>query len=276
MKIALCLHGYIKNAEGNNAIKKSFEYIENKLIKKFNVDVFCHSWDISNQNTYENMYGKISKNAKFENQINFKDFDICKNQSWFDLGFDRQSTMYHSNIIERHLSFLYSRNEAIKMAINYSNENNFNYDSIIVGRFDLGTRGKSTPQKYYATNFNFFEKSDMSNIHFAFWDQFNHGLPDHWFYGDSSCIEKVGNLYDNIFKYYQIDSEYVENVTNGWFDSNSNNEFSNEMFKDRKDKSSNLVKWPKWHCIDNHKTYKWHLLKVNKMAFKTVDITKDY
>lgn len=162
------------------------------------------------------------------------------------------------------------------MAVKYSNEYNFSYDSIIIARFDLGTRGKTTPQKYYATDFNFIENSDMTNLHFAFWDQFNHGLPDHWFYGNSNVMQKVGDLYYDVIKYYQIDSDYVQNVTNGWFDSNANDEFSNEMFKSENEKTKNLVKWAKWHCIDNHKTYKWHLLKVNKIPFQTVDITINY
>jgi hypothetical protein len=40
----------------------------------------------------------------------------------------------------------------------------------------------------------------------------------------------------------------------------------------KKEKSKNLLVWPRHMCIDNHKLYKWHIHK-NKIPLELVDIT---
>lgn len=274
MKTALCLHGYLKNAGGLNAFFESNQYLESKIFKKCDVDIFTHSWDIDNINEYENIYKTKTKLKTFEKQKDFSTFDICKNQRWFDEEFqNREDSPLKNNTIERTLSFLYSRKSSIDLKTEYELKNNFKYDCVIIARFDLGTRGKEYPQKYYATNINFIPDSNMEFLHCAYWDQFNHGLPDHWFYSSSDNINKVSQLYNYVFEYYKIDSDYVDSCINGWITSNNKEQFSNEMLKKEEHQSKDLLCWPKYMCIDNHKLYKWHITKHN-IKLKLVDITE--
>tara|TARA_B100000214_G_scaffold128115_2_gene91114 strand:- start:12570 stop:13400 length:831 start_codon:yes stop_codon:yes gene_type:complete len=275
MKIALCLHGYMENSGGLSAFHHAFEYINKKILLNNQVDIFTHSWDTKNIQDYNNLYGSLTKDKIFEEQIDFSRQEICKNQEWFDEGINRNSLGdLKNNVISRTLSFLYSRKKVIDIKNNFETENDFQYDCTILARFDLGTRGKHCPQKYYATNFNLLLDSDMNNLHCAFWDQFNHGIPDHWFYSNSCNMTIVGNLYDFMFDYYQKNSDYVNSCLNGWVESNAEEEFSNEMLKEKNNQSKNLLKWPRHLCIDNHKLYKWHF-HIHKIPLTLVDITKD-
>jgi len=274
MRIALCLHGYMSNAKGLNSFVSGYSYIHKKILAKNDVDIFVHCWEPKKQELYNEYYGKKTSNAIFEEQKDFSIFDVCKHQGWFDQDIIRESCPWPTNTIERTLSFLYSRKQVICSKNSYESENDFKYDCTILSRFDLGNRGKEWPQTYYATNFNLLKQSDMTNLHCAYWDQFNHGLPDHWFYGNSSVMTKVSKLYDLVFDYYQPESDYVKSCLDGWIESNANEEFSNENLKDPSVRSNNLKKWEKWQCIDNHKLYKWHAKKFN-IPMKFVDITKD-
>ena len=274
MKIALCLHGYMSNAGGLDSFIAGYNYIYQKILEGNDVDIFFHCWEPEQKKLYDLHYGYKTIRGNFEKQKDFKDFDVCKNQSWFDEGIDRTRCPWPTNTIERTLSFLYSRKESIYSKNSYEDQYNFKYDCTILSRFDLGNRGKECPQKYYATNFNLKKDSNMGQLHCAFWDQFNHGLPDHWFYGDSSVMTKIADLYEDVTIYYDKDSEYVDSCLNGWIDSNLTQEFSNEGLKDAEDKCKNLYRWDRWQCIDNHKLYKWHTYK-NKIPLSLVDITKD-
>jgi len=274
MKIALCLHGYMSNAKGLDSFVAGYHYIHQKILEGNDVDVFVHCWEPEQKQLYDLHYEKKTIRGEFETQKDFKNFDVCKNQSWFDEGIDRARCPWPTNTIERTLSFLYSRKKSIYLKNSYEKQYNFKYDCTILSRFDLGNRGKECSQKYYATNFNLKKDSSMDSLHCAFWDQFNHGLPDHWFYGNSSVMTKIADLYEDVATYYDKDSEYVDSCLNGWVDSNLTEQFSNEGFKKYEDRSKDLYKWNRWQCIDNHKLYKWHTYK-NKIPLSLVDITKD-
>tara|TARA_Y100000592_G_scaffold96629_1_gene165468 strand:- start:7478 stop:8299 length:822 start_codon:yes stop_codon:yes gene_type:complete len=272
MKIALCLHGYFANAGGVKASIDGHKYISRKLLDKYNVDVFIHSWDLENKDTVLSLYNPTE--CLFEPQMQFeKELEIIKQDDFF--GKNSQAPgMYSINTVFKGLSFLYSRKAAIQIKKDYEEKNNFKYDCVILARFDLGQRGKNHPQKYYATNFNFNPTLDMKYIYSAFWNQLNHGYADHWFFSNSQNMDKLSLLFDMVKEYYQLDSKYVKSVTSGWPDSNSYNEFSNEFFLTKK--SLTLKKFPLWACIDNHKLYKWYFIDTglyNKSKF--IDITED-
>ena len=272
MKIALCLHGYMSNANGLNSFLSGYAYINKKILRNNDVDIFVHCWEPKEEKLYDEYYGKKTAKRIFEEQKDFSGFDICKNQEWFDEGINRPSCPWPTNTIERTLSFLYSRKQAIYLKNSYEEEKGFEYDCTILSRFDLGNRGKECPQVYYATNFNLLKEPQNNALHCAYWNQFNHGLPDHWFYSNSSIMTKIADMYDSALEYYKKDSDYVRSCLNGWIDSNQDEQFSNECLKQNKTK--NLLKWDRWQCIDNHKLYKWHVYK-NKIPLALVDITKD-
>jgi len=271
VKIALCLHGYFKNAGGVEASIRGHQYITSKLAK-YNVDTFIHSWDLENEDLVRSLYKPES--AMFERQIQFEDELQIINQTDFFGSKGEAPGMYRINNVFKGLSFLYSRKAAMEIKKQYEKSNNFKYDCVILARFDLGQRGKEHPQKYYATNFNFNPSLDMNFVYSAFWNQLNHGLADHWFFSNSENMDKVSSLYDKVTEYYQLGSEYVSKVTTGWPDSNSYDEFSNEFFNSNK--SENLKTWPLWACIDNHKLYKWYFIDSELYdKCKFIDITRD-
>ena len=267
MKIALCLHGYYDSSGGPNSGSQGYKYIKEQILKDNDVDVFVHSWDIPAQEEILTNYSPAS--FCFEEQYDFKteleSFDV----GWFEERFERNKTMYKNSIFQT-LSFLYSRKRSLELKREYENKHRFEYDCVVLCRFDLGTRGKEHPQVFYATDIDFNLNADMELLHMKYWDQFNWGLPDHWFYSNTKTMDIVGTLYDKVFNYLQKDSDYVHSVVNGWIDSNQKFEFSNEMMLKEELKTPHLTKFEKWHCIDNHKIYKWFLYKEslsNKIGF---------
>ncbi len=272
MRIALCLHGYFANAGGIQASVDGQEYISRKLLNRHDVDVFIHSWDLPNKELVLSLYKPTTH--LFEQQQQFEDKLANINQSKFFGEDNKAPGMYHINTVFKGLSFLYSRKIAVELKKKYEEENDFEYDCVVLARFDLGQRGKEHAQKYYATNFNFDPTLDMKYVYSAFWNQLNHGYADHWFFSNSKNMDTLSRLFDSVEEYYQPDSEYTNKVTDGWPDSNAYNEFSNEFFLEKK--SLTLKKFPLWGCIDNHKLYKWYLMDTGlyeKSRF--VDITED-
>ena len=272
MKIALCLHGYFANAGGAQASIDGHSYIDKKLLSKYDVDVFVHSWDLDNSDLIETLYTPTQ--SKFEKQRIFQNEMAKINQEYFFGEAGKAPGMYSINSVFKGLSFLYSRKKTIELKRQYELKNNFKYDCVVLARFDLGQRGKEHPQKYYATNFNFDPLLDMDYVYSAFWDQLNHGYADHWFFSNSKNMDLLSKLFDKVVDYYQPDSEYSKSITQGWPDSNKYNNFSNEFFLDKK--SLSLMTWPMWACIDNHKLYKWYFIKTGLYEkSKFIDITVD-
>lgn len=272
MKIALCLHGYFANAGGVESSVAGHSYIDRKLLSRYDVDVFVHSWDITNKEKVLSLYNPIKH--VFEEQIMFEqELNLIDQASFFGQS-GQAPGMYRINTAFKGLSFLYSRKAAIEVKRQHELENGFEYDCVILARFDLGQRGKEHTQKYYATNFNFSPKLDMNFVYSAFWDQLNHGYADHWFFSSSKNMDKLSLLFDKVTEYYQLDSDYAKSIMTGWPDSNADNEFSNEFLREHK--SLNLKTWGAWACIDNHKLYKWYFIDTDLYKqSKFIDITRD-
>lgn len=272
MRTALCLHGYFANAGGIQASVDGHTYISRKLLDSQDVDVFIHSWDLTNKEQVLSLYNPTVH--LFEQQKQFEsDLAIIEQDDFFGKG-KMAPGIYHINTVFKGLSYLYSRKAAVELKRKYEEENGLEYDCVVLARFDLGQRGKEYPQKYYATNFNFDPTLDMNYVYSAFWDQLNHGYADHWFFSNSKNMDVLSCLFNKVKKYYQPNSEYAKSVTTGWPDSNAYNEFSNEFFLEKK--SLTLKKFPLWGCVDNHKLYKWYLMDIGlykKSRF--VDITEN-
>ena len=261
MKIALCLYGYFNNRADNNAGMKGYDYIQKNIVDKINgeLDIFIHSWEPKLKQTIKNLYNP--KKSIYEKQKNFtKDIELYGvNENWINEGFDRNSTIYKQCTIQASLGFFYSRATSIALKCSYEELNNFNYDCVIVVRFDLGQRS-GWHKGYNVSLIKFNPKLDMNYIYSAMWKQLNAGFCDQWFFSNSENIDLLGDMYLNsISDYFLPNSNYYKAITNGWKDSNANDQFSNEFFK--KNKSENLVKYPKWQMINNHILHKWHFMQ---------------
>ena len=72
----------------------------------------------------------------------------------------------------------------------------------------------------------------MSYFYQVYWDLFNEGPADMWFYSNSENMECFSKLYDKTLQeYLQVGSAYSTAVTTGWPQSSVFNLRSNEIEK---------------------------------------------
>jgi len=254
MKIAVVLSGYFGTISTNDMQSgiKSHKKITN-FFKDYDVDYYIHSWQIWDKNEIVDLYNP--KKSMFESQIDFDvtEKEICDNQQWFDEGFDRNSTMYKTATIYKSLSFFYSRSSALKLIED-------DYDRVFVMRLDIGNRGGSDVNFPHKFDFN----SDTNKIYTPYWNQLNIGLGDMWTIMNGEDAKTLSLLYDKVKSYYQIDSEYVNKMLNGWpmsekgeFNEIAKEQFSNICLTDR---TPELMTYPKWYCVNNHSLYKYFFI----------------
>jgi hypothetical protein len=257
MKIAVALSGYFGTISTNNMESGRISHSKIKnFFKNHDVDYYIHSWQITAKDEILDLYKP--KKSIFEPQIDFNitERDTCNNQQWFDEGFDRNNTMYKNATIYNSLSFFYSRSSVLKLIER-------NYDRVFVMRLDVGNRGPDDVN--FPHNFKF--NSDPDKIYTPYWNQLNIGLGDMWTIMNGQDAKILSLIYDKVKSYYQIDSEYVHKMLNGWpmsekydFNSHSSEQFSNICLTNR---TSELMTYPKWYCINNHSLYKYFFLDVN-------------
>ena len=195
-------------------------------------------------------------NSIFEEQKFFN--DEIKEFSKYDIY--SKNTSPNQGDIFKTLSFLYSRMKSIELKRNYEKDNNFIYDCVLTTRFDVGHQNGGANK---TSHLKFDRNLDMKYVYQAYWNQTNAGASDHWFYSNSKNMDIIGNLYYCINDYIKEDSEYYNLCKTGWPLSNSDDEFSNEMFKKEK-RSDKKLTGGKTILINNHCIYKYHLIK-NKM-----------
>lgn len=119
----------------------------------------------------------------------------------------------------------YSIQKCIQFKRQYEKQNNFLYDIVMIGRFDVAWMvdvdfSKFDPNYFYASNWcvmkfpdgrgirheNWFlqgwDKKDNSNLihtHIGYPHNPNYpALADYWFFGGSEIMDKFGDLYNNI------------------------------------------------------------------------------
>lgn len=264
MKIAVVLSGYFSTISTNNmdSGRISHKKITN-FFKDYDVDYYIHSWQIWDRDEIIDLYKP--KKSIFESQIDFKvtEKNICDNQQWFDEGFDRDNTMYKNATIYNSLSFCYSRSSALKLIDD-------DYDRVFVMRLDIGNRG--TDDVNFPHKFNF--DSDLDKIYTPYWNQLNIGLGDMWTIMNHNDANKLSLIYDKVKLYYQIDSDYVYKMLNGWpmsekceFNGTAKEQFSNICLTNR---TPELMTYPKWYCVNNHALYKYFFIDMgmyNKLEF---------
>jgi len=258
-KIALCLYGRYNN---RMAPKKSgddgFIYIQEKILKSKSIDVFIFSWDTELETKICDKYNIYLKASLFEKQ---KDFGNIIKANNIDETIFINSNRQYFRTVSNSLSFFYSRMKSIELKKEYEKENNFKYDCCIVCRFDLGQIDKYNGyQPYKVSEINFNENFDMSYIYSAMWNQLNTGYADQWFYSNSKNIDLLGDMYNKAQEYFKPESSYIKALTDGWPDSNADDEFSNEYFKSKEFRSTNLVKFKTEEAVNNHFMHKWFFI----------------
>ena len=247
MRIALCLSGYFGTVSVGDysTAYGGLEHLKDKIYSRCkNVDVFVHCWQPEHKKTVESFYSPVS--SIFEEQVDFG--TICKNngidQQYIDEGFPRQKTMYKNAIASRILSFYYSRCRALDLRKQY----------------DIGQRGGSE-----VNQIKFNPNGDKNALYTTHWNQMNIGYGDMWFYGASDIMDLYSSIYNNALEDFKKASDYEKCLTSGWFDSNAFNvfdfadkaQFTNELEKPKSERSTNLMKFPRWRMTDSHLHHKW-------------------
>jgi|TARA_B100001094_G_C18164570_1_gene791276 hypothetical protein len=217
MKIALCLGGYLDSQKDKSSKGiKGFDYINKKIFKGNNVDVYIHSWDLINKSLIEDLYGERIRNSKFERQIDFSQVVEDNNLTCYPM---------HGTKFENILSQFYSVQESFRTLYQYGE--NVNYDIVIKGRFDLGfiNRNQTSPWislysqmrgngKIYPVQCINFDKSlDMKYIYFPRWAKNrieDEGFNDMWYYSNNTNMKKFTTFYDFVKLNINNNSDYIK------------------------------------------------------------------
>jgi len=251
MKIAICISGYFGSTSNptSNGIK-GFEYIKRELLTKYNPDVFIHTWDKERALEIYNLYSPWLKQFMVEEQKTFQEEISSLKGDWCN------SPCSKFNF----LSQAYGRKRSLELKRQYENSESFEYDWVIYCRFDLGLRDLHAVPKYRCCEINFDPSYDSDLFYSKYWNQFNQGFADMWFYSNSKSMDTYSKYYDSIFTHMQPNSEYLTNMTKGWFDSNRNNEFSNEMYMEGVNPRAEFP--DHWCKGNNHSLHKWFFKEV--------------
>lgn len=254
-KIALCLYGNFNNRLSNSSGLDGAEYIKRKLLNGRDVDVFMYSSDLANKDTILDLYSGLIKDSKFENQKSFHD-EISShgiNEKIF-IPIEGFRTVSNS------LGFFYSRKRSIELMMNYSEAHHVQYDSVITCRFDLGQIDRHNGnQPYKVSEINFSEFYDMQYIYSAMWNQLNCGYGDQWFFSSQANIAKLALMYEKCLDYLNPKSDYLKCITTGVSDSDGDNDFSNEFFKNQK---KSTKRYTVQSAVNNHLLHKYFFIDV--------------
>lgn len=168
MRTALCLYGQPRDFNSN------WHFIENNIIVPNNADVFFHTWyDPLNVHinkmtpghehrclslNLENILPEKTKSKKFiiEKQKSFyakqvkvseENIEAC----WpWSKKYDRQQ--FINDRVKAHYSMWYSINQAITLKELYAQENNFEYDCVVLSRFDVSPKNQLILSNYNLSN----------------------------------------------------------------------------------------------------------------------------
>jgi len=202
MKIAVCISGYFSNKVNDDLNKLNL--IHQNIINNIdNCDIFIHSFDIKNKDNILKKYPNIKKYI-IEAQIDFRK-NLTDDNLLFEKSLNQQIFPSPVSLFSS-LSFMYSRKKAIMLAIN----NEIKYDIIIWCRFDNGIRlklplSKCNPTKLIINN---IKEIDNNYIYMSWWEHLHSGYSDHWFISNLENMKKIALMYDSLYNYYKINSEF--------------------------------------------------------------------
>ena len=277
MKIALCLSGYFSSLKDlQSRGQDGYEYIKKHILshreKGHEVDVFFHNWEPHLKEILLEIYEP--KKHIIEPQIDFNivadEYKVSRRHldPRRQLGSWTVDSKHGHGYVgpERILSQYYSVQKSFELMHEYEKENGFKYDCAIKARFDMGRinrttsgPGKTNPWACQCIDFN--PEYDMSKFYQVYWDLFNEGPADMWFYSSSENMSCFATLYDKtLLQYLQLNSEYAHAVTGGWPESKVNDFRSNEILKTPPERAQNLHRYPPHMVVNAILLMKWFLM----------------
>ena len=206
MKIALCISGYFTNKVNDDLLNSN--YIYDNIINPIkndtpSLDIFIHSFDTKSEKNIKTKYPQCKKYI-IEPQINFRN-KLTSNNLTFEKKLD--VNIFPSPItLDSQLSLMYSRKQSIMMAL----EENTEYNLIIWCRFDMCIRLKKNANQCNPTKLILPDlvKIDTTMLYMAYWEHLHSGYSDHLFFSNPEFMAKIANMYEELYNYYHVDSEY--------------------------------------------------------------------
>ena len=245
MKIAFCIAGLFKpSTTHSTAYQNKFAYLTEK-IKEYNADTFIYSFSKEIESEVVDIFKP--KSFEFRAQEEFTD------------GIAKINKILDTQGAKRVFSLFYSRRRACELRKQFGKANNINYDSVVLCRPDLGY--------VYTENFKIpdLHKIDTSYLYTMYWNQLNAGMADWFFISSPENIDFVAALYDKLPVYLKENSEYQKSLTGGFPYSNSENRFSQEIFKQNPQHSERISDI---HMLNQHCLVKHHLLDKNRFSLE--------
>jgi len=214
MRIALCLYGQPRKFLSN------WGYFQNNIINGNNVDVFFHSWynsgdrnihkmtpgfeNFNLEESLDSIIPSISNPKKFiiENQKKFNDkfvpaTDKNIEECWsYSKVYDREN--FIRDRVKSGYSMWYSINQSLLLKEIYAQENNFEYDCVIISRFDVSPKIKID-----------FNSIDLSKLTSGY-KELPRGEVNDWF---MICNNVNSNIISSLF--YAIDFHRNKIVDSG-------------------------------------------------------------
>lgn len=202
MRSAICLYGIVGGTEGkggdgaNIPFEECYETYKKHIIAVNNTDIFIHSWSLDVQDEIVNLYKP--KKYQFEKQIQF----VYNSRA-------KAKKIRHREIDQgfRSLSKWYSLKRSVELKTEYECENNFEYDWVMLTRFDTLfftdlDFSKCEPDHLYVPHFN--TPDGLGENPSAKLNRINrrgYGLSDMWYLADSKIVNEFTKIYDGVKTY---------------------------------------------------------------------------
>jgi hypothetical protein len=194
MRIAILMHGLAgktdKYGTGTNVdVRLSYDHLKKHILTvnpDDQIDFFMHSWSFEQEDNIKEIYAP--KKAVFEPQIIF-DFEYTvgnengpggESNVWVDGKFKGVDNLRFHSLFSR----WYSAKIANDLKKSYERENGFEYDFVMLSRYDLA----------YVVDFEFnkFSKDKF----YAIPPVSHHGIQDLWFISNSQTMNQFCQMFD--------------------------------------------------------------------------------
>ncbi len=218
MKVALCLFGIVGSAQGQHGKGYplvpdiGYEYYKKNLLDKYDVDVFIHSWSTEFKDKLIELYNP--KLYIIEEQKNFNPIYLmlCQIKHLkFGLRMLRAKKKGFLKDLYYVSKFAMSRWYSTKQSLNLKKQFEINsgieYDCVISARFDIALLKPLDLKLFDMRYINVAHRRRL--VHYDYYMTYNknyirdydEALEDLWLFSNSSNMDKIATLYDNMNKY---------------------------------------------------------------------------
>jgi hypothetical protein len=209
MRSALCLFGIVGGTNGKNGKGNTIDFVKccenyhKHIIEVNHCDIFIHSWSID----YAEKLNAIYAPKKF----------LYEPQRMFNIVNKEELTVSVKRDTFLTSSRWYSTQQSINLKKQYEEDNGFQYDWVMISRFDLMffvdfDFSKLDKGNIYISHFN--NLAGSKNNHSTLPDKNNNTLTtdrylDLWLVAGSQFMDQFGQLYDNFDKYSNTDPHHA-------------------------------------------------------------------